>query len=178
MDKIKIAAAIRSLRNKRHRYLPSGSQESPGASESQRRATINSHLRNAASSRDRRSSLPHRCGLSRSDSVVSSMARSFGIRCSARCLTLIVSHRCRIPRRLQQAGQTMSSRCSRSVRAHLPHVGHPNHDHEPPLGNLRRWTLTFFSTWPSWTRNSVVSGVMISSARSRAIETAGDHRGI
>ena len=67
----------------------------------------------------------------------------------------------------------MSSRCSRSVLTHLPHVGHPNHDHEPPLGNFRKWTLTFCSTWPSWTRNVVVSAVMTSSARRREIETAG-----
>ena len=67
----------------------------------------------------------------------------------------------------------MSSRCSRSVRTHLPHVGQPNHDHEPPFGNLRKWTLTFFSTWPSWTRNVVVSAVMMSSARRREIETLG-----
>jgi hypothetical protein len=73
-------------------------------------------------------------GLSRSDSLLSSMARSFGIRSSARCLTLIGSARRRIPRRLQQPGQTISSRCSHNVRTHLPRVGHPHHDHEPPLG--------------------------------------------
>ena len=84
-----------------------------------------------------------------------------------------VSHRHRTPRRLQQPGQTMSSKCSRSVRAHLPHVGHSNHDHEPPLGNRRRWMLTFCSTWPSWTQNIVVSAVMTPVALRREMETAG-----
>jgi hypothetical protein len=73
----------------------------------------------------------------------------------------------------------MSSRCSRSVRAHLPHVGHPNHDHEPPLGNLRKWTLTFCSTWPSFTRNVDVSAVMMSSAPASArLKRPADRRGI
>ena len=61
------------------------------------------HSRNAASSRERRSIVPHKVdGLSRNDSLLSNMARSFGMRCSARCLTLIGSARCRTPRRLQQ----------------------------------------------------------------------------
>ena len=172
----------RPLRNMRHQRgftlgLATGSGSSSSTCTSRKRPrlrpTINSHRRNAASSRLRRSIVPHNTGFNRNDSALSSMARNFGIRCSARCLTLIGSARGRIPRCLQQPGQTMSSKCSRSVLAHLPQVGHPNHDHEPPLGNLRKWTLTLFSTWPSWTRNSVVSAVMTPNARSREMERLG-----
>jgi hypothetical protein len=144
----------------------------PGLAKSAWR-TMSSARRRAASSRERRSILPHRTGLSRADPVRSSMARSFGMRCSARCLTLIVLARGRIPRRVQQPAHTMSSRCSRNVLTQRPHVGHPNQDQEPPLGNFRRWTASSCSIWPSWTKNVVVSTVMAPSARRREIERLG-----
>jgi hypothetical protein len=77
-----------------------------------------SAFRNTASSRLRRSSLLHsRCGLSRRGPGLSSMARNFGIRCSARRVTLIGPARGRTPRRTQHRVHSTWPQSNRSVRA-------------------------------------------------------------
>ena len=57
------------------------------------------------------------------------------------------------------------------------HVGHPNHDQLPPLGNLLKWMLMFCSTWPSWTRNVVVAGVTMPTPAGDISTKPVDHRG-
>jgi hypothetical protein len=135
--------------------------------------TMYSHPRNAASSRPPLSSLPHKCGLSRRDTGLSSMARSFGIRRSARCRCPAGSERYRTPHLKQHRQQTKTPLSALSTCARRPQVGQTNSDQLPRLGNLRSATATDCSTSPTRTRNSVVSAVMIPIARKRETEAAG-----
>ena len=78
--------------------------------------------------------LPHRTGFNRKDVSLSSIARNFGMRCSARCLTLIVQTRHPAPRRMQQRLQTIAPSSKRSTRTCLPQPANPP---PPPHGNRR-----------------------------------------
>jgi hypothetical protein len=88
--------------------------------------------RNAASIRDRRSILPHKVdGLRRKDVGLSNIARSRGIRRSARCLTLIDQVRGDAPRRMQQRVHSNAPSNKRSIRTFQPQAGQTNWLHEP-----------------------------------------------
>ena len=97
--------------------------------------TINSHRRNAASSRLRRSILPHSTGLSRNYTGLSSMARSFGMRFSARRREPLRRTRYRAPRRWQQRQHSTHPSRSFKVRDLRPHCGQRKKLHEPPFAN-------------------------------------------
>jgi hypothetical protein len=127
--------------------------------------TGNCAFRNATSNRTRRSIVPHKCGLSRNDSVLSSFARSFGIRCSARCLTPISSQRYRNPRLTQQSLHNASPQNNRKTCARRSQDGHRNRLQLPRFGNLRRLKSTSTSTSPKLIEVRVISAVIAPVAR-------------
>jgi hypothetical protein len=166
----------RTLRKMRHqrgftlgRAMGSGGISSACTSRKRRllRLTMYSARRSAASKRARRSIVPHKCGFSRRDSVLSNMARNFGILYSAHLLELIIRTRYRAPRRWQQRQHSTHPSNSFSVRARRPQCGQRKKLHELPFLNLTNCRPTSTSTSLMLMQVRVIVAVTTPSARSR-----------